>query len=381
MSPYVRIALYYVTQFLPAGAAHAYAGIWLKDHGLSSVEIGIVNSFPIVLLLISNVFVGRLADGARDWRGALQICSVAFFIFTAGLFWANSFWPILLCFTGMMIAGAVSAPIGDAAALHLTSKGRGHIGTLRGLATAGYILALFLTGLAAETYGAIAFVAISLAFAALRLIASLALPNFKTEAEATKQEPRIGYRSLLRPHLFWPLAAWSLIYATIMLLNSFLAIHLKNEGHSAAIISWLFMAGAFTEVLMFFAFRKFEHRLDARLFILISGLACIVRWLLMATSPALPLLFVLQASHGITYALGFVACLSYISKHTTSAEAAEVQSFFNVMQQIVAVTFLTAFSGVFDSYGAKSFLLSAIVTAAGVIIIATAYAKRQISPA
>jgi MFS transporter, PPP family, 3-phenylpropionic acid transporter len=67
MSPYFRIALYYVTQFLPAGAAHAYAGIWLKGHGLSSVEVGIVNSFPIVLMLISNVFLGRLADGARDW--------------------------------------------------------------------------------------------------------------------------------------------------------------------------------------------------------------------------------------------------------------------------------------------------------------------------
>jgi MFS transporter, PPP family, 3-phenylpropionic acid transporter len=381
MSPYFRIALYYVTQFLPAGAAHAYAGIWLKGHGLSSVEVGIVNSFPIVLMLISNVFLGRLADGARDWRSALQICSVAFFIFTAGLFWANSFWPILLCFTGMMIAGAVSAPIGDAAALHLTSQGRGHIGTLRGLATAGYMLALFLTGLAAEAYGSIAFVVISLAFAALRLITSFALPNFKTDAEAAKSEPRIGYRSLLRPHLFWPLAAWSLIYATILLLNSFLSIHLKNEGYGASVISWLFMAGAFTEVLMFFAFRRFEQRLDLRLFILISGAACVLRWLLMATSPNLPLLFVLQASHGVTYALGFVACLSYISKNTTTAEAAEVQSFFNVMQQVVAVSFLTVFSGVFDSLGARSFLLSAAIAAIGCAIVATSYAKRRIQPA
>jgi MFS transporter, PPP family, 3-phenylpropionic acid transporter len=377
MSPYVRIALYYVTQFLPAGAAHAYAGIWLKDNGLSSVEIGIVNSFPIVLMLISSVFVGRLSDGARDWRSALQICSLVFFVFTAGLFWANSFWPILLCFTGMMIAGSVSAPIGDAAALHLTSQGRGHIGTLRGLATAGYMLALFLTGIAAEAYGGIAFVAMSLGFAALRVMASFALPNFKTDAEAAKPEARVGYRSLLRPHLFWPLAAWSLVYATILLLNSFLSIHLKNEGYGASVISWLFMAGAFTEVLMFFAFRRFEHRLDLRLFILISGGACVLRWLLMATSPSLPVLFVLQASHGITYALGFVACLSYIRKHTTSAEAAEVQSFFNVMQQVVAVTFLTAFSGVFDSLGARSFLLSAVVAVIGCAIVATSYAKRQ----
>ena len=82
MTPYSRIALYNVTQFLPAGAAHAYAGIWLAAHGLSGWEIGVVTTFPIVLILLSNVFVGRLADKARDWRSALQICSAAFVVFT-----------------------------------------------------------------------------------------------------------------------------------------------------------------------------------------------------------------------------------------------------------------------------------------------------------
>lgn len=375
MTPHFRIAIYYVTQFLPAGAAHAYAGIWLASHGLTGSQIGTVTTIPIALILLTNVFVGRLADQARDWRTSLQICSLAFLVFTTGLFWADSFWPILVCFTGTNVAGALSAPIGDAAALHLTSKGRGHIGTLRGLATAGYMGALFITGFLTEAHGPNAFLIVSLAFALLRLGTSLWLPTFKSDEDAaTPPTARFGYRTLLKPQLFWPLAGWAVMYASIQSLNSFLSLHLKNEGYVTSTISWLIVIGAFTEVLMFFAFRKFEHKLDLRVFMLIAGVTLVLRWLAMAADPGLPVLFALQATHGITYALGFIACLSFIRQNTSSAEAAEVQSFFNVLQMIMAVVFITAFGGVFDTMGANSFLLSAAVSAIGVMIIASAFA-------
>ncbi len=378
MSPSARISFYYVTQFLPAGAAHAYAGIWLASHGLSGFEISVVTTVPILLILASNVLVGRLADKARDWRSSLEVLSLVFLLFTAGLFWAESFWPILLCFTGSTVAGALAAPIGDAAALHLTSQGRGHIGTLRGLATTGYILALFMTGYAAESFGSIAFIVLSLGFALVRLFASLILPTFKTTEEAAIPQTRTGYRILLRPHLFWPLASWSISYATILALNSYLSLHLKQEGYDEKAISWLIAIGAFTEVLMFFAFRKFEHRLDLRAFIGISSGTAVLRWLLMASSPGLGALIILQASHGISYALGFVACLSFIKRNTTWAEAAEVQSFFNVMQQIAAVIFITAFGAAFDDWGAMTFLLSAAVAGLGcLIVIGAVYIWRE----
>jgi hypothetical protein len=66
MSPYARISFDYITQFLPAGAARAYAGIWLASHGLNGFEISVVTTVPILLILASNVVVGRLEDRARD---------------------------------------------------------------------------------------------------------------------------------------------------------------------------------------------------------------------------------------------------------------------------------------------------------------------------
>jgi PPP family 3-phenylpropionic acid transporter len=129
---------------------------------------------------------------------------------------------------------------------------------------------------------------------------------------------------------------------------------------------------------MFFAFRKFEHRLDLRTFFAISNATAVLRWLLMASSPGFAVLVILQASHGISYALGFVACLSYIRRNSTSVEAAEVQSFFNVMQQMAAVIFITAFGAAFDDWGANTFMLSAVVASLGcLIMLAAMYTRRE----
>jgi PPP family 3-phenylpropionic acid transporter len=235
-----------------------------------------------------------------------------------------------------------------------------------------------MTGYAAESFGSTAFLVLSLGFALVRLFVSLILPTFKTSEETSVPQTRTGYRALLRPHLFWPLASWSISYATILALNSYLSLHLKQEGYDEKAISWLIAIGAFTEVLMFFAFRKFEHRLDLRAFIGISSGTAVLRWLLMASSPGLGALIILQASHGISYALGFVACLSFIKRNTTWAEAAEVQSFFNVMQQIAAVIFITAFGAAFDDWGAMTFLLSAAVAGLGcLIVIGAVYIWRE----
>ena len=68
VTPERRTMLYYFVNFTSSGAAVAYAGIWFASQGLTSGEIGIVNSLSVFLLLGLNIVVGRIADKARDWR-------------------------------------------------------------------------------------------------------------------------------------------------------------------------------------------------------------------------------------------------------------------------------------------------------------------------
>ena len=74
-SPERRISLFYFTQYMAVGAASVYAGIWFEGQGFSSEQIGVLNAFPVLAVLLLNLVVGRLADRADDWRKAIVIGS------------------------------------------------------------------------------------------------------------------------------------------------------------------------------------------------------------------------------------------------------------------------------------------------------------------
>ena len=70
-SPEVRASLFHFTVYSTNGVAAAYFGIWLRDRNMSTDQIGIINAAPVLALLVINLFVGRIADRASDWRQAI----------------------------------------------------------------------------------------------------------------------------------------------------------------------------------------------------------------------------------------------------------------------------------------------------------------------
>ncbi len=367
MSPQLRTQIYFFVQFLSSAAFHAYGGIWFASLGYSANQIAALSSFPIFVVLIVNIFAGRIADRAKDWRKALIIGSSLSFVPAVGLLFAKEFAPVFIFWSLALIAQSLIVPIADGAALYLTRQGRGQIGTLRSLATAGYIVGLVVTGVAMLAFGGAAFALLFLFFSGLRPLAALALPNFKTEGEHRPPVPAIQVlKQMKAPWLSFPLLGWSIIYSTLQVLSSFLALILSKQGHSEATISSLFAAGALAEAVVFFLFRHVSDKIDLRLMILISCIATVIRMVAMTFDPGLTALFLLQSLHGITYALGFIACISYISRHTPPENAAETQSMFNVLQMVAAIITITFFGSITQHYGSQAFWASAAIAMIGV---------------
>ncbi len=370
MNQQLRTALYYFSQFWSGGAFHTYGGIWFASLGFTATQIGLVNTVPTLIVLLSNVIVGKIADRAKDWRQVLIICGIISLVFAAGLMFSRDFYAVFFFWSVALIAQTLAVPVGDAAATYLARDGRGSIGTMRALSTIGYIVALFVTGYVIQGFGGGVFAALFAGFSAFRAAAAFALPPFKTkQIEAAPQHKHSGVSHFAAPWLLFPLLGWSIVYATLQVLNSFLALILKHQGMEESTISWLIAWGALTEALVFYTFIRFSHKLDLRFWILVSCGVTVLRWIAMANTPSLPYLFALQSLHGISYALGFVACVTYIAKHTSHTVAAEAQSTFTVIQMITAVIVVTAFGGLLEAYAEKAFYGSAIVA-----LIGTAFA-------
>ena len=367
LSPEWRATGYYFTAFMTSGAATAYAGIWFQGQGLSGSEIGLIGSVPVFIMLVLNLVVGRIADRASDWRQVIAIGALLGGIIPVGLFFVHGFVGILLVWTLAAIPMAAIGPVADAAALRLTKRRGTDFGFIRAWGTVGYMVAIVITGQIVTMLGGGAFLPFFVGLALLRGVVALQLPNFRApkEERTLAATGAMRLREVMKPWFLLPLVGWSMVFATHLVLNSFQALLWKQQGIADLTIAILIALGAASEATMMFAFRRFAGRFPARWLILVSAVVAALRWVAMGFAPDVAILVPLQLLHSVTFALGFMGCVHFIANWTSEDIAAEAQSFFQVLQQVMAVIAVTAFGWLSDAYGVHAYFASAAFAAVG----------------
>jgi MFS transporter, PPP family, 3-phenylpropionic acid transporter len=374
--PELRAAAFYFTIYMTAGVATAYAGIWFADKGITPREIGILNALPVFLMLVITLFVGRVADRASDWRQVIVIGAVAAGLAPVGLFFVDGFWGILLFWTLGGLPIMAVTPVLDAATMRMTRRRGTDFGAIRAVGTIGYTAIIFITGYATAWFGGGLFLWLLVGVGLLRALVALALPRFRAPRDEVENEASrpaaVGALKLIevmKPWFLLPLVGWAMIFGTHLLLNAFQALVWKEQGIGEDVIGLLIVVGALSEAAMFFGFARFSKRFTARFLILVSALVSVARWIAMGFSPGVEILFGLQLLHGITFALGFIGCVSFIANWTSEDIAAEAQSFFQMLQQAMSVIVIIGFGLLLGTMGARGFFASAAFAAVGAVLI------------
>ncbi len=365
-SPERRTTLFFFTFFMYGGAMNVYASIWLADKGLNAEQIGWINAVPIFIMLVLNLVVGRIADRAPDWRQVIVIGAIAAAVFPIGLFFVSGFWGIMLFWTLASVAQMAIGPVLDAAAMRLTARRGSSFGAMRGWGTLGYLVMLALTGFLVSRFGAQIFLPLALTVALIRAAASLSLPQFRAPvAERVPTQGATRLRHVLRPWFLLPLIGFAMVFGTHMILNAFQGLLFERQGISLDLIGLLIALGALSEAIMFFLYSHVAARFRPRHMILLSAVVTVLRWIAMGFSPGVPALIGLQLLHGITFGLGFMACVGFITKHTSEDIAAEAQGFFSALLLGMSVLTLAGFGALADQFGAQSYFASAAFAALG----------------
>lgn len=373
VSPEFRAGAFYFTIYMTAGVATAYAGIWFSEKGISPGEIGVINALPVFLMLVITLFVGRIADRASDWRQVIVIGSIMAGVAAIGLFFVDSFWGILFFWTLAGVPVAAIGPVLDAATMRMTRRNGTDYGAIRAVGTIGYTAVIFVTGYLIVWFGGAMFLWLFVGVGLLRALVSLGLPRFRAPRDADAPIPAaVGALKLvevMKPWFLLPLIGWAMVFGTHLLLNAFQALVWKEQGIGEDVIGLLIVVGALSEAAMFFGFIRVSKRFTARFLILVSALVSVVRWLAMAFAPGVELLFALQLLHGVTFAMGYIGCVHFIANWTSEDIAAEAQSFFQMLQQAMAVIIILGFGTLFSLLGDKSFFASAGFAGIGAALI------------
>ena len=105
-----------------------------------------------------------------------------------------------------------------------------------------------------------------------------------------------------------------------------------------------------------------------------------IRWILMAFEPGIGLLIPLQFFHAVTFALGYMGCMHFITNWTSDDIAAEAQGFFVMLQQSMNVITLAGFGWLIGAIGSKAWFVAAAFALLGAAMIAASislHAPRQ----
>ena len=382
LTPEQRTTAFYFTYFMGPGAAVVFLPIWLSEKGISTEQIGLINAVPVLIILLLNLVVGRLADKASDWRQVIVIGALIAGIVPIGLLFVNEFWGILLFWTLCSLPGGAIGPVLDAATMRMTRRNGSDFGTIRAWGTVGYMLFNALTGFLVVWFGSAIFVPLFVGLALLRAAVSLQLPAFRappgqpTIAAALPTAGKLA-EIIVQPWFFLPLVGFAMVFGTHIFLNGFGALLWKEQGISENVIGPLIALGSASEAGMMFLWRRFGGRLSARHMILISAGVSVLRWIAMAFAPPVPVLVALQLTHGITFAIGYLGCVHFIANWTSEDIAAETQSLFTVLQQAMSVIALVSFGWVIGLVGNQAYLIAALVAFAGAICIWGSLQLRQ----
>jgi PPP family 3-phenylpropionic acid transporter len=375
---------YYAVAFWAPAVTVTYLPIWLNERGITDAQIGLINTLPMLGMLLFSVFVGRLADRAADWKQAITIGTGLAAACSLLLGFAEGFWMILLIWTLATLPAGLVSPVADAATMRLSLRLGFSFGVTRAWGTVGFLAMCYATGFLVLWFGPESFVWL-LAFACFaRFLAAIGLPRLRdAEQPRTRSEGAFLSRDVIaafRPWVLLPVIAGAILFANHMVMNAFSSLVWKQQGLNESTIGLLIALGAAAEAATMFAWKRINFRFPARILILIAGAVSVLRWTGMSMSPPLWLIVLMQLGQAITFTFSYLGCLYFIAKRTGEDISAEAQSLFGVMMQGFSILVVASFGVAFGLIGVNAFWICVALSAVAMAMVQVSLKMRGPDP-
>lgn len=341
MTPERRIAAYYASAFGAIGSVAPFLALWLDSLGIDAGMVGIIVASPSIAMVFTTVYLGRRLDRLGERRRGIVLLNIAVLSVNALLVFVDSAWLILLVWTVGGILVHAMMPATDALALAVAHRRGSDWARMRLFGSIGFIVTLLLAGVLFEQVGIRAFLAVLLTGCLVRLLVACWLPAVESLPEVMNSVPfaataagvlpvvaasEQGAGGLYRPGVLLALGGAALINASHAFFYTFGMLAWTRAGIGETLGSVLWSVGVLAEVSLMWYFAKIAARLSARVCLLLAGGAGVLRWGLTLWSSSLPLLFVAQSLHALTFGLMYVATASFIARRVDESDAARGQS-------------------------------------------------------
>ena len=364
-----RFLALYAALYAAFGVGSPFLPVLLGAHGLSPEEIAVVLSAIIAVRLLTGPAAGRMADWRGARRGVLGFCAAGAGLLALAYLPASGLRPLLVVGVLHSALLAPAAPLADSLALASAVPSRAggagfDYGWVRGAGAGAFIFGSLVAGHAIERFG-------------IDVVVWLHAPLLAATSLATSQVPQLhrplamrrgkgGLATLVRPGLFRRVVlVAALIQGSHALHDSFAVVRWGAAGIGPAAAAELWSEAVAAEVVVFFLLgRPLLDRLGPAGALALAASAGVLRWAVMAETAWLPAVALVQPLHGLTFALGHLACMRLLALIVPPGLAATALTIYGTLGVGVATALLTLASGpLYSRLGPAGFWVMAALCA------------------
>lgn len=352
---------YYATNSILIG----FLPIYLRSKGLTGTEIGWVLAIGPFATIIAQPFFGYMSDKYKTIKRMILICICGLLLSGFIFFQAEQLVYILL--TGMVFYFFTTpvVALGDSLGQRRANELGIAFGSIRtwgsiGFATSSLLIGAFLTnvGIGYMMWPYLILGTISLFFATR-------LTDVKANEESVEMS---DIKKLVQNKPFFIFLLFIMFITIAHRTNdSFIGLHIQNLGGTEQLVGLAWFVGLVSEAIVFALAVYWFKKYPSIVFVIIAGFIYIVRWVLFAQATEPYEIIILQITHGITFAVLYVASFDYISKLTPKLlESTGHLLFYSVFFGVSGIIGSLAGGTILDTYGGGFlYMCLAISTAIG----------------
>jgi len=357
-------AIYYAAYFIVGGLLQAYWPVWLTSRGMDSVQLGLLFLGGQWIRVGAILSYGHIADRFGVARPMIVVLAIAGILVIGAFALAHSFLALLLLTMAFALAGPPQTPLADGLAIHHAGAKRFDYGRVRLWGSVGYVGAVLAGGVLLRELGVEAvYLGVLGACAATGLIATqLQAPVHVQHGEPAP--PRAMLR-LLGNKVFWIfMIAAGASQVSHAVYYGFATLNWQQAGIDDRVIGLLWGEGVVAEVLLFAFAGRVLAKIGVTGLLTLAGAGGMLRWSGIALTTELPLLFLAQLLHALTFGAAHLAAMHFMQRAVPERAMSSAQSLYYALPGGIGMGLAMSLSGVlFRDYAAHAYLAMVALSA------------------
>ncbi|RPH52257.1 MAG: MFS transporter [Desulfobacteraceae bacterium] len=321
------LASQYFLYFGVMGIFLPYFNLYCYKLGFTGFQIGVLSSARSVVMVLSPLLFGALADRFHARKLIYLACHFLSATIWSLYLFTSDFWMMLIVTVCYTVFYSPIISFLEAFTIDILGNRKESYGRIRVWGTVAFIVMVFLLGKILDIYPIRIILPLILAGSAIHALFAIKIPEIKPKDNKTFL--REAWELLKKRQVIFFLSSAFLMLVSHGAYYGFFSIHLENIGYGRTFIGAAWAIASIAEILVMINSDRIFKRFSTDNVIIFAFITAVARWLTLSAVKSPALILLSQTLHAVTYGAFHVSSILYIDSMTSDETKTLGQSLNN----------------------------------------------------